>query len=257
MMLAQAPGLGPFEEQFVRLVDAQDLGPMVVLGSVAIAFGVGALHALAPGHGKAIVGAYLAGTRGRPRDAVALGVVVAAMHTLSVLLLGLGLFSMLRRWDGPAITQQLGPALRLAAGILVTGVGIGLAVSAHRRRMGTAGHHHHSPESGVSPLSRRGLVVLGASGGLLPSPSAFLVLATALFTGRLAYGLVLVAAFSAGLATTLAAIGLAVVAGRRRLVERLDHPWARTVAAALPWVAAAVLVLSGLVLAAQGLLGVL
>jgi nickel/cobalt transporter (NicO) family protein len=70
-------------------------------------------------------------------------------------------------------------------------------------------------------LSRRGLVLLGVSGGLLPSPAAFLVLTTGLFTGRTGFALLLVTAFSIGLACTLTGLGLAIVWGRDRLLERV------------------------------------
>lgn len=214
--LAQAQALNRFETSFVELVDRALTSPLLAVAALAAAFGVGAIHALAPGHGKAIAAAYLVGGRGRARDAVLLGATVAGMHTVSVLLLGLGMQAVLHRGGGlPAPTEQVTPALRVASGLLVVGVGVYLLARQRRRRA-----HRHDVTAVVSPFSRRGLMALGAAGGLLPSPSAFLVLTTTAFLGRLWFGLLLVLMFSVGLATTLTAVGLAAVRGRQLVVDR-------------------------------------
>lgn len=220
-LIAQAAELGWLEQHFVRLVDVDRLGLPFALSAVALSLAIGMAHALAPGHGKAIAAAYLVGSRGRARDAVALGGIVSAMHTGSVLVFGLGLYLFARL---PSGADRLAPAMTLVAGLLVVAVGAGLVVRQVRLRRSRVsapaeapaggGHEHHLLPDGVSPLSRRGLWLLGISGGLLPSPSAFLVLATALFVGRAAFGLLLVAAFSVGLAVTISAVGLATLRGR-------------------------------------------
>ncbi|HVM15146.1 MAG TPA: hypothetical protein VM287_12580 [Egibacteraceae bacterium] len=245
-LLAQAAELGWLEEHFVRLIDVERLGPGFAVFAVAVSVGIGMVHGLAPGHGKAIAAAYLVGSRGRTRDAVALGGIVSAMHTGSVLAVGLGLYLFTRV---PAGADRVAPLMTLVAGLLILGVGIGLVGRQIRLRrrvmaMSPGGHHHahdhvHLLPDGVSPLSRRGLVLLGVSGGLLPSPSAFLVLATALFVGRAAFGLLLVAAFSAGLALTLIAVGLATLKGRDLVARRTaSSPRVAKAAGLLPLVSA-------------------
>jgi nickel/cobalt transporter (NicO) family protein len=211
---------------------------------VVIALVVGALHALAPGHAKAVAAAYFAGSQGRRRDAVALGVIVAGMHTGSVLVLGLTMESLLR---GPLPPEVLTPWMMLASGALVVGLGVWLLVRQIRaRRLGGEHHHHHLP-AGVSPFSRRGLLLIGVAGGLLPSPSAFLVLLTAVATGRLGFGLLLIVAFSIGLAATVASVGLAARAGREVLRRRAeDSSLARRVSAAVPLASAIVILVAGL-----------
>ncbi len=231
---------------------------------VLLAVGAGALHALGPGHGKTLVGAYLAGSRGRSADAFALGGLVAIMHTGSVLAVGV-LF---------AATQQV-PAgdrlegvLRLVSAVAVTAVGVWLLQRALRRRSatratstqpsGTArgrtqvhdhGHaHHHELPEGVPPMSRAGVAAIASSGGLLPSPAAFLVLATAIAVGQTTYGLVLVGAFGVGLAATLTAVGLAVLWGRNQLAGRASSRLGRVVGH-LPLFASVVVILGGLWLA--------
>ncbi|HWH33445.1 MAG TPA: hypothetical protein VNU01_12315, partial [Egibacteraceae bacterium] len=180
------------------------------------------------------------------RDALLLGAAVAAMHTLSVLVLGVALHTLAA---GGSALERAGPWLTLVAGLLVLAVGAASLgrVLRHRRATAEPGWHDHAAlPAGVSPLSRRGLVLIGMSGGLLPSPSAFLVLTTALFTGRTLFGLALVAAFSMGLAASLALVGLAVLRGRDLAVTRLAGS-PRLVAAldALPLASAVLLTVAG------------
>lgn len=248
-VVAQAQNLSRFETAFVRLVDQTLASPAFTLAAIGAAFAVGAFHALTPGHGKAVAAAYLVGGRGRPRDAVLLGIAVAAMHTVSVLVLGLGLQLWLRRSGAaPATAEDVTPALRIVSGIVVVGLGIFLVVRQARAR-----HRPHEHDV-VAPFSRRGLVLLGMSGGLLPSPAAFLVLLTASLTGRLLLGLVLVGMFSIGLATTLTLIGLAVVRGRAAVVDRVSETTRRRFTKAAAVAAAVAIVAGGLVMTTAGVL---
>lgn len=263
-LLAQAADLGWLESAFVSLFDGGPVGPLAGLGLLALSAGIGAAHALAPGHGKALMAGYLVGERGRPRDAVTFGVLVAVMHTLSVAAVA-GALALLGRTAAargelpPALA--LGPWLTLLAGIVVLGVGAGLLIRHARRRRqrpDTHAHEHlHALPDDVPPLSRRGLVLLGASGGLLPSPSAFLVLSTGLFAGRVAFALLLVAAFSVGLAVTITAVGLAVVWGRERVLVRMARRRGRLarLAGAVPMASAALIVGLGVLLVGRGVLG--
>jgi nickel/cobalt transporter (NicO) family protein len=274
---------GWFDAAFVRLLDDPSAGVAVAVIGLLIAAGVGAVHALGPGHGKALIGAYLAGTRGRAGDAVALGVLVAAMHTGSVLLFGFALHT----------TQQVptegpfGALVPLVTGLAIAAVGgwmlhqhlrgrrrgrerkarsavpVGVTVGdagivgrAHRHEHAVVTHHHPELPEGVAPLSRAGVLALAGSGGLLPSPAAFLVLVSALAAGRAGYGVALVGAFSVGLAATLTAVGLAVLWGRDALVRTAGRrPGLGRLARILPGVAAAVVLVGGLLLAAGAVAG--
>ena len=248
-LVAQVQTMGRLEQRFVALVDQALANPALLIAAFAAAFGVGAVHALAPGHGKAVAAAYLVGGRGRIRDAVLLGGVVAAMHTVSVVALALGLHMMLRNTAAsPASAATVTPALRLVSGLMVVGLGVVLLV--RQRTRGEHGHHHAEPAA--SPFSRRGLVVLGLAGGLLPSPSAFLVLVTAAFTGRLGTGLLLVVMFSLGLASTLTVIGIAMVRGREALVDRLDVAGRGRLLQRAALLAAAAVLAGGVVLTVAG-----
>jgi ABC-type nickel/cobalt efflux system permease component RcnA len=204
---AQAPDRVA-DSGFAALVEPDQLGFWVVLASLGAALFWGMAHALSPGHGKAIVTAYLVGQRGTPRHAALLGVIVTATHTVGVFALGL-VTLLLSRFIVP---DELYPWLNLVAGVLVVAIGISVLRARWRHRRHHADHHNHPHDH---DLSRRSLVAVGISGGLLPCPSALVVLLGAISLHRVAFGMLLVVAFSLGLALTITGIGLVAVLGRR------------------------------------------
>jgi ABC-type nickel/cobalt efflux system permease component RcnA len=205
------------------------------------ALGWGALHALSPGHGKAMVAAYLVGTRGSARDAVVLGATVTVTHTIGVFALGLVTLSLSQY----VLPERLYPWLTLISGLMVVAVGAGVLRSRLRRSHSKAHHHHHDHSHSHET---RGLVSMGAAAGLLPCPSALVVLLAAISQHEVALGMLLIVAFSVGLAATLTGLGVAVVHARRLLPPGIA---AGRLAALMP-AASAVLVMSlGLVLAAR------
>lgn len=248
----QGPAVGPtgpvdpLGGRLVALFDGSGVAALTILAAVA----VGSAHALAPGHGKTVAAAYLVGTRARGRDAVALGVTVAVMHTASVLAIGLGWYALAGGAGGGI--GVLTAWLQLVAALVVMAVGVGLV--RRRRRGGDDGHEHdhahpHPPApADTSPWSVRGLVALGVSGGLLPSPSAFLVLVTGLFTGRVVLALVVVVAFGVGMAVTLSVVGWATVRGRDLLADRRWPAPAHRLVRALPGLAAVAVLAGGCVM---------
>jgi nickel/cobalt transporter (NicO) family protein len=195
---------------FAALVGRDRLGFWVIAASLGAALFWGMAHALSPGHGKIIVTAYLVGQRGTPRHAALLGLVVTATHTVGVFALG-AITLLLSRFIVP---DQLYPWLNLVSGVLVVLIGASVLRARWRHSRAHAhGHHHHHHQHGEG-LSRRSLVAVGISGGLLPCPSALVVLLAAISLHRVAFGMLLVVAFSAGLALTVTGIGLAAVLAR-------------------------------------------
>jgi ABC-type nickel/cobalt efflux system permease component RcnA len=204
-------------DPFTEAVGRADLGPGLVCMGLLIAWAFGALHALAPGHGKTMVAAYLVGTRGTARHAVYLGLVVTCTHTLGVFALGLAALLA----SAYVVPEKLYPLLSGVSGLVVFAIGLRLLYRRVRRLWApparprsTAPHHHDIP---TGPLTPRTLIALGVSGGLVPCPSALVVLLAAVALHRIAYGLLLIVAFSCGLAAVLVAIGLLVVCASRWL----------------------------------------
>lgn len=222
-----------------------DLSAGLVALMIAAAIGVGAVHALGPGHGKSLIGAYMVGSGGTLRQAVAVGAAVSVMHTASVLGLGL-LVLTAERFFAP---ERVYPWLGIASGLVALGLGAALLVSrlhalSERHRQG---HDHPHPER---PLSRRGLIALAFAGGILPSPSALVVLLGSVSIDRTALGLVLIAAFSLGLAASLVAVGALAIRARHVATGRLPTSLMRL----MPLASAGCIAIVGLVLTARALI---
>ncbi len=240
---------------------SQQADPRFIAAALAIAFLLGAAHALTPGHGKTIVAAYLVGTRGRLADAVWLGGIVTFTHTASVFALGLITLYAAQR----VAVERIYPWLSLASGVLVTAIGAWLLWK--RLRGGPDGHdhhhghdhdhhhdhHHHHHHDHVHHDHREGrgaLLSLGVSGGLVPCPEALVLLMLSLTLGKIGFGLALLTSFSLGLAAVLIAIGCAIVlAGplMKKLSSGAEPRWQR----ALPVASAVVVTLLGAGLLAE------
>jgi ABC-type nickel/cobalt efflux system permease component RcnA len=266
-------------DPFTRILLIEQLSIASLLVALVIAFAWGGLHALTPGHGKTIVGAYLVGSRGTPIHAVYLGITTTITHTAGVLILG-GITLLASQY---LLSEKLFPWLNLLSGLLVIGIGLSLFLNRLRsaRRAHDETHHHehagvhellpdgehfhdhvhthdgghthhtHLPPGADGPRAAwRSLLALGVSGGLLPCPSALVVMLGAIALDRIGFGLVLVASFSLGLASVLTIIGLAFLyAGR--LFERL--PVQKKVFRFVPVVSALFITLVGLGIAVRAL----
>jgi nickel/cobalt transporter (NicO) family protein len=225
---------------FESLVERENLGVGAILLSLVIAAFWGAAHALSPGHGKAMVAAYLVGSRGTPRHALLLGLTVTVTHTAGVFALGLvtlGLSELI-------VPEQLYPWLNLVSALLVVGVGASVLRARLRRRHAPHHHHHHGDRS------LRDLLAVGISGGLLPCPTALVVLLAAISLHRVGYGLVLILAFSLGLAGAMTAVGLAAVSARRFLRKK---SFEGRMVRALPAASAALILAVGVAMTARSI----
>ncbi|HEV2122501.1 MAG TPA: sulfite exporter TauE/SafE family protein, partial [Chloroflexota bacterium] len=252
-------------DHFAELITSATVSPTVVLLALLTAVVLGSMHALSPGHGKTIVGAYLVGSRGTASHALFLGVTVTVVHTAGVFALLLAtLFA-----SQYVLPEQVFPWMSLVSGALV--LLIGLSLLRQRLRSSLATHHsslahshgfgshtHTVPGVDGSPVTWRSLLLLGVSGGLLPCPSAVVLGLGAIALGRVLYGLVLITAFSAGLAVTLMTIGLVMVysgraAGRLPILRRFGSAEGRgsrvvRVVQFLPVISSGVVALAGLAL---------
>ena len=184
-----------------------------ILIGIAIAFGFGAVHALSPGHGKTLVSAYFIGSQGTPQQAVLLGLTITFTHTLSIFLLGaIALFA-----SQYFLPEQSYPVLSFVSGLTIGILGLSLL----RKRL-HSDSHSHSHSHVHSPTSLSSLVKLGIAGGLIPCPSALVMLLSAVALHQISYGLFLVGGFSLGLASVLVSLGVVAIYARQWL-ERLPQ----------------------------------
>jgi len=139
-MLGAVPG--GVGKDLAGIIDAGGLNPGLLIGSLLLAFGLGAAHALSPGHGKTIMAAYLVGTRGTARQAIGLGLAVTVAHTLGVL--ALAVITLLAASTLPP--ERLYPILGLVSGGLVIVIGASLlwrrVHAVWAARSGGHGHSH-------------------------------------------------------------------------------------------------------------------
>jgi high-affinity nickel-transport protein len=263
--------------RFTELVSTRQMSFLFLFTAAIIAAGLGALHALEPGHGKTIVAAYLVGSRGTPRHAVLLGVIVTAAHTAGVYLLGI-ITLYASRWIVP---EQLYPWLGVISGLMIAVLASYLFL---RALAGEAADHGHEPgqshshwfasllkprvaedvsaveaandkqsaETRSSGVPLRQLLTLGITGGMVPCPAALVVLLSALSLHRVGLGLFLIVAFSLGLAAVLIVIGLLMVYARQFMARwkgdgTLAKRW-------LPVISSGFMLILGLGIAGQALL---
>ncbi|MEP6463341.1 MAG: sulfite exporter TauE/SafE family protein [Frankiaceae bacterium] len=275
---------------FLGFVNRANLGPGLALAALLLALALGGLHALAPGHGKTVMAAYLVGRRGSLRTAATIGATVTITHTAGVLVLGVAL-----SLSTALAPERLLPILGLLSGLLLAVIGAGLLRSAlhrqaHGHSHGPQGHihddgtHHHGeaenhahpeehthpenhahPEEHTHPENhahraaepaprRRSLIAMGFAGGLVPSPSALVVLLSAIAFHRAWFGVLLVTAYGLGMAAMLTLAGLLLVRARE-LLDRRGHRAGRFTAVlsrTLPVGTAGLITLIGLGLAVRG-----
>jgi ABC-type nickel/cobalt efflux system permease component RcnA len=248
---------GTPRNSFTELIGTREIGLGLAIFAALIAAGLGALHALEPGHGKTIVAAYLVGSRGTAKHALLLGTIVTAAHTVSVYLLG-GITIYAQKYILP---ERIYPFLGVLSGALIAGMGCYLLL---QRYLGEEFSHKHDysdlagqeSSSNIATrrpgkVSARQLLVLGVTGGIVPCPAALVVLLSAVALHRTAFGLYLIVAFSLGLAAVLIAMGMITVYARRLMSGlRLEGPFVQKW---LPMGSAAMITLLGCGIALRSL----
>lgn len=226
------------KDRFAELINVPEITFSIGIVGIFLAFAFGSMHALSPGHGKTVVGAYLVGSRGTFKHAIFLGLTVTITHTISVFALGLiALFA-----SNYILPESLMPLLSFGSGLMVLFIGLTLFKerlfsildwSSFGHGLHSYGHKNDSSSSEVekehlqsdavfththggsththappAEVSWRNLLGLGISGGLLPCPSALVLMLSAISVNRIGYGLFLTLIFSFGLAVTLTLVGL-------------------------------------------------
>ncbi len=271
-------------EQLKKFI-TQPLTLQLAVAALIVSFVLGGLHALTPGHGKAVVAAYLVGSKGRVIDAVFLGLVVTFTHTFSVIALGVIMLVA----ENYLVPEDIVPWLSLFSGILIACIGGWLLAKNMKQYYSGSthshahGHHHphdddrphthdddpghdashshdddpghaHSHDDGHGhthshvPSERTGfwgLLSLGISGGIVPCVDALIGLLFAISLNKLVWGLIILCAFSLGLAAVLVAIGILMVLAKP-FIERFtgEGLWLQR----LPIISAAVVIVLGAVL---------
>jgi ABC-type nickel/cobalt efflux system permease component RcnA len=271
---AAPPGTVTRGDFLSKFLHERELTPWMILVALGAAFVLGSAHALTPGHGKTIVAAYLVGSRGTLKHAAFLGAMVTFTHTFVVFALGIATLFLFKYIVPERMTEILGALSGLSIAViggwmLFKRIRTRVAAHAHLQH-----HHHHHPHAHThshdhvhhhhhdhahahdhshdhdhdhshdyghshvpDELSWKGLVALGASGGLVPCESALVLLLGAIALGRVGLGLLLLVSFSLGLALVLMTIGILVLYAKNLLPESKrssNHPLVRWASIASP-----------------------
>lgn len=182
------------------------------LGAIAFALALGAVHAMTPGHGKAVIFSYFLGTRARPLGGIAMAAKVAGMHVLSAALLVALFGSAASMFGRPAGAAK---GIQIASYAIIVAIGAWMLFRALREaRSGTAAPaaHRHELSRGLLPFAI----------GLLPCPMTMLILTYALANASLGAGLVLTGFLGVGIAATIALVGSLGMLVRRGAFAVLD-----------------------------------
>jgi ABC-type nickel/cobalt efflux system permease component RcnA len=284
---AQSSGSVKRNDAISRILRLKEISWPLMATLLGLAFWFGAMHALEPGHGKTMVAAYLVGERGTAKHAVILGSMVTFTHTISVFILGIATMFLSRY----IVAERISKVLGVISGLTIVWIGAMMLWRRYRSLSHSQGHHHHDhghthehahahahshdhghshdhahshshehqhthaghthshvPEGDISIGS---LIALGASGGLVPCPSALILLLSAISIGRVGLGMVLLLAFSLGLAIVLTATGLLVLYAKNLFPER--KPEHSAFFRYMPVFSAAVIVIIGVVMTSVSL----
>ncbi len=252
--------------RFIELISTQgELSFWVLLSAAFIAAGLGALHAMEPGHGKTVVAAYLVGSRGTARHAVLLGGIVTLSHMAGVYLLGIATLYASRY----IVPERLYPWLGAISGLSVAGLGVFTFL---KHWTGESGEHSHdagaphshwflsmfrpaAPDNATPAVNRalslREICLLGVTGGIVPCPAALVVLLSAFSLHRIGFGLFLITAFSFGLAAVLVVVGVTMVYAKRAMASRMRT--GSRFARCLPFLSSAFMIVLGVAIAGSAL----
>jgi nickel/cobalt exporter len=250
-------------DALTEMFSKTDRAPLFVLLTMLVAFGLGALHAVEPGHGKAVLAFTLVGSRATVKQAAILAAALTFAHTIGVVLLGAVLF-----FTADFVSESIYPWITLISGGAVAVIGIRkVAAYLHARNLQAHAHthlhagdhqpHHHGDGDhghshvipGTGPITFGGAVVAAMSGGAAPCPAAIVVMLAALRLHQVGYGLILILLFSLGLASVLSALGIAIVHGSALLIKSERFQGLVSVG---PLVSAILISLVGSVMVGQG-----
>ncbi|MEA1946774.1 MAG: sulfite exporter TauE/SafE family protein [Thermodesulfobacteriota bacterium] len=221
----------------------QNISLPVLLTILFVAFILGALHALGPGHGKTLMAAYLVGSKGRVIDAIVLALTLTVTHVLSVLILGF-----IALWISDFfMPEMIAKWMGLFSGSSIVAIGVWLFCSRFKVLKNKYVNHDHDHSHPVAPVPRAAEVsgrhshhgenhhhhydsnlsffnnvALGVSGGMVPCPKALVILLLAISLQKITLGILIVVVFSFGLSLVLVVLGIVMIKASHLIKGRLE-----------------------------------
>ena len=235
--LEEKSWLSQLSDRFFRVISPS---PLIVFLGVLLSLLLGALHSIAPGHGKSIMAVLALAERGKRGEIYRLGVTMGVTHTVGVLILG-GFFIV----GSALIPSSTIPLLGIISGSLISVIGLFYLMRQfkhlNQHRAGKEHHHHEANSPRIA--------LLGVVGGMVPTPTALTVLVGTAALGSAWYGVLLVFSYGLGMTAVLIFTGQ-VLAGAYRYLERVSEPGERSakILSSAPFVAAGIQILAGIFL---------
>ncbi|HEY0196479.1 MAG TPA: sulfite exporter TauE/SafE family protein [Methanobacterium sp.] len=193
------------------------------------AFVLGALHALEPGHGKSVMAVFVMGTDATLKDASLLGLTVVFSHMIVVILLGIASIFLL----GALNVDTTHDVMSLIGGIILIVVGVWIIRKYH--------HPQHQHQHDID--TKKGVIAIGLSTGLIPCPAALAVLLFSIGNDQIYSGLTYVLVFSVGLALAITLLSALFVKGRGFVQSYMGN----TTINKIPLVSGAIIIVIGLI----------
>lgn len=253
-------------EDFIKeALYSPEANPLFLALVLGVAFILGAIHALGPGHGKSLMAAYLVGVRGKIKDAIILALSITFSHVFSVIVIGFVVFLLMNVFWSEKISLWLG----VISGIFICAIGLWLLIQrlhlyqVKQKTISQAPrhpvlenfhhdhHHHHSHANHThrhsyndSNLSLWSNISLGISSGIVPCPKALVILLLAISLQKIILGITIITVFSLGMALVLMAIGITLVKASHLLKDRFQSKWTQL----LPVLGSIIIIALGLVI---------
>lgn len=204
--------------------------PLLFVGAAVLIFIGGGLHAITPGHGKSLMGVYLLGKKkGKFTDVLLITASITFTHTVAIFLLG---FIFLALEQTISVTEVI-PYFEKLSALIVVVLAVNLIKNGYRNwkhmkdhEHGDTHHTHKHHHNHVKIHSKKDLLLVGVSGGILPCIDAFAILALSVSAGKILIGIFLVVVFSLGLASTITLLGFLLIHGKDKL--KLEERFGKT-----------------------------
>ncbi len=198
------------------LKGSRSLGGLLFVMLISLAYGV--FHAAGPGHGKTIVSSFFLANNAKLRHSVAIGYLIAIVHSLAALSVVLILYYFIRGLFSANI-EQANRYIQLVTFAVIAVLGAVMLVG---RIRGTAHHHLHAHEPEVSRrVTLRSLVGIAVPAGVIPCPGAVAIILFALSLHMLLVSVLSVVSISVGMGVTISVTGALVILAKRGALKAL------------------------------------
>ncbi len=199
------------------LQGSRSIGGLLFVALISFLYGM--FHAAGPGHGKTIVSSYFLANNAKLRHSVAIGYLIAAVHSLAALAVVLVLYYLIRGLFSAGI-EQANHLIQLVTFAVIAVLGGFMLVG----RIRGGAHHHHihaAHPDGAPGVTMKSLVGIAVPAGVIPCPGAVAVILFALSLHMLGVSVLSVVSISIGMGVTISLTGALVILAKQGAMKAL------------------------------------